>query len=88
MPTIITAHMANTKANSIGFHGSFAGIIRLWPDGIMRKPVMSMPPIDISSASQTRSAQARTVITPSAAMMIARSRSNTVSKTDDTQHHD
>jgi hypothetical protein len=61
MPTIITTHMANTKANSIGFHGSLAGIIRPWPEGIMRKPVISMPPMDMSSASQRRSAQARAV---------------------------
>jgi hypothetical protein len=54
MPIIITAHMANTKANSIGFHGDAAGIIRPMPAGIMRKPDMSMPPISMSSASHHR----------------------------------
>jgi len=33
---IITTHMANTNANSIGCHGRSDGIIRPMPDGIIR----------------------------------------------------
>ena len=54
MPIIITAHMANTKANSIACHGAAAGLIRPMPARIMRKPDMSMPPISMSSASHHR----------------------------------
>jgi len=36
IPIIITTHMANTNANSIGCQGKFAGIIRDWPVGTMR----------------------------------------------------
>ena len=53
MPTIITAHMANTNANSIALHGSFAGTMIPMPAGIMRNPVMSMPPMSMSVASQS-----------------------------------
>ena len=53
MPTIITAHMANTNANSIPFHGAFAGAIIPVPAGIMRNPVISMPPMSMSAASQS-----------------------------------
>ena len=53
MPTIITAHMANTNANSIALHGAFAGAIMPMPAGIMRNPVMSMPPMSMSAASQS-----------------------------------
>jgi hypothetical protein len=53
MPTIITAHMANTNANSIALHGAFAGDIIPMPAGIMRNPVMSMPPMSVSAASQS-----------------------------------
>src|SRR5579862_3184754 len=45
----------------------------------MRKPVISMPPIHISLASQTRSAQASAVTIASAAMTITRSRRKTAS---------
>src|SRR5579863_4348885 len=48
----------------------------------MRKPVMSMPPIAISPASQARSAQASSINTPSAAIVITRSRRNTASSTE------
>jgi hypothetical protein len=41
MPTIITAHVANTNANSIGLHGAFAGAMIPMPAGIMRKPFNS-----------------------------------------------
>ena len=53
MPTIITAHMANTNANSIALHGAFAGAMIPMPAGIMRNPVMSMPPMSMSAASQS-----------------------------------
>ena len=51
MPIIITAHMANTKPNSIAVQGAAVGIIQPLPAGIMRKPDMSMPPISMSVAS-------------------------------------
>ena len=54
MPTIITVHMAKTNANSIGRHGICAGIISPMPDGIMRKPVMSMPPMLVSAESHSK----------------------------------
>jgi hypothetical protein len=54
MPTIITVHMANTNANSIARHGVRAGIISPMPDGIIRKPVMSMPPVPISTDSNSK----------------------------------
>ena len=54
MPTIITVHMANTNANSIARHGVCAGIMSPMPDGIIRKPVMSMPPMPISTESHSK----------------------------------
>jgi hypothetical protein len=54
MPTIMTAHMAKTNANSTASHGEVAGIMRPSPAGTIRKPVMSMPPIFMSAASQIR----------------------------------
>ena len=53
IPTIITAHIRNTYANSIALHGSLVGNIIPTPAGIMRNPVMSMPPIFMSLASQS-----------------------------------
>ena len=53
IPTIITAHMANTYANSIAVHGVLAGNMIPMPAGIMRNPVMSMPPMSMSLASQS-----------------------------------
>ena len=53
MPTIITAHMANTNANSIAFHAAFVGAMIPMPAGIMRNPVISMPPMSMSTASQS-----------------------------------
>ena len=38
MPTIITAHIAKTNANSVAFQGAVAGIIRAVPAGIILKP--------------------------------------------------
>jgi len=80
MPIIITAHMANTKANSIGCHGAGAGIISPIPAGIMRKPVMSMPPIAMSPASHSTCAQASAVSATRVAAMTARSRRSTTSR--------
>jgi len=54
MPNIITAHIAITHTNSTPFHGALAGIIRPMPAGIIRKPVMSTPPIFMSAASHNR----------------------------------
>ena len=54
IPTIITAHMAKTKTNSIATQGSLTGIMSPRPAGTVRKPVMSMPPMRMSSASQSR----------------------------------
>jgi hypothetical protein len=54
MPTIIMVHIANTNANSIGRHGLSAGIMSPIPDGIIRKPVMSIPSISMSDASQSK----------------------------------
>jgi hypothetical protein len=51
MPIIITAHMANTKVNSIAVQGAVLGIIQPLPAGIIRKPDMSMPPISMSVTS-------------------------------------
>ena len=45
MPTIITVHMTKTNANSIARHGVCAGIMSPMPDGIIRNPVISMPPM-------------------------------------------
>jgi hypothetical protein len=53
MPTIITAHIAKTNANSMGLHGAFAGAMIPVPAGIMRNPLMSMPPMSMSPASQS-----------------------------------
>jgi hypothetical protein len=53
MPTIITAHIANTNANSTALHGALAGAIIPIPAGIMRNPVMSIPPMSMSAASQS-----------------------------------
>ena len=53
IPTIITAHMANTYANSIAFQGAVAGNIIPTPAGTMRNPLMSMPPMSMSLASQS-----------------------------------
>ena len=47
MPTIITAHMANANSTAL------AGAIIPIPAGIMRNPVMSIPPISMSAASQS-----------------------------------
>src|SRR3974390_173563 len=79
MPIIMTTHITNTATNSMGCHGALTGIIHPWPAGIMRKPVMSMPPIHISLASQTRSDQASAVMIASAVITIARSRRSTAS---------
>jgi hypothetical protein len=54
MPTIIAVHIANTNANSIDRHGTSAGIMRPMPDGITRKPVMSMPPMPMSAESHNK----------------------------------
>ena len=54
MPTIITVHMANTNANSIVCHGMSATIISPMPDGTIRNPVMSMPPMLMSAESHSR----------------------------------
>jgi hypothetical protein len=54
MAFIITAHIANTNANSITFQGAVVGIIQPMPAGIIRKPEMSTPPISMSSASHHR----------------------------------
>ena len=51
MPIIITTHITNVKANSIGCQGADTGIISPIPDGIIRKSVMSMPSIAMSLAS-------------------------------------
>ena len=51
MPIIITAHIANTKANSIAVQGAALGIIQPLPAGIIRKPDMSMPPMSMSAAA-------------------------------------
>ncbi len=53
IPTIITAHIRNTYANSIARQGSLAGNMMPIPAGIMRNPVMSMPPMSMSLASQS-----------------------------------
>ena len=53
MPTIITSHMTNTNANSIIRHGALAGAMIPKPAGTMRSPVMSMPPISMSTASHS-----------------------------------
>jgi hypothetical protein len=44
MPTIITAHMANTNANSIALHGAFAGAMIPMPAGraCRREPELIM----------------------------------------------
>jgi hypothetical protein len=52
MPTIIASHITNIRTNSIALQGAAAGIIQPSPAGIIRKPVMSMPPMLMSSASQ------------------------------------
>ena len=54
MLTIITVHMANTNANSIARHGVCAGTVCPVLDGIIRKPVMSMPPMPISTESHSK----------------------------------
>jgi hypothetical protein len=54
MPTIITVHMAKTKANSIARHGVGEGIISPMPDGIILKSLMSMPPISMSAESHSK----------------------------------
>ena len=54
MPTIITVHMANTNANSVDRQGVCAGIMRPMPDGIIRKPLMSMPPTAMSAESHSK----------------------------------
>ena len=79
IPIIMTAHIANTEANSSGCHGALAGIMSPWPAGIIRNPVMSMPPIVTSLASQMISAQASAVIAASAAITTPRSRRSTAS---------
>ena len=53
IPIIMTAHIKNTYPNSMARHGSLAGNIIPIPAGIMRNPVMSIPPMSISSASQS-----------------------------------
>ena len=53
-PTIITVHMANTNANSAGGHGLWAGTMSPLPDRIIRKPLMSMPPVPVSTDSHTK----------------------------------
>jgi hypothetical protein len=54
MPTIITVHMTNTNANSIAGHGVCAGTISPMPDGIILKPLMSMPPMPMSAESHSK----------------------------------
>jgi hypothetical protein len=49
---IITVHIARTKVNSMSRHGDCAGIIIPMPAGIMRSPVMSMPPMPIATPYQ------------------------------------
>jgi len=51
MPTIITDHMANTNANSMGRHAAWAGAMIPKPAGIIRNSDMSMPPMSMSAAS-------------------------------------
>jgi hypothetical protein len=51
IPTIITAHIRNTYANSIARHGSLAGSMIPIPAGIMRHPVMSMPSMSLARQS-------------------------------------
>jgi hypothetical protein len=53
MPTIITAHISKTNANSVAFQGAVVGIIRAVPAGIILNPDMSMSPMSISAASQS-----------------------------------
>ena len=45
--------MANTNANSIARHGVCAGTMSPMPDGIIRKPLMSMPPMAMSAESHS-----------------------------------
>jgi hypothetical protein len=54
MPTIISIHMANTNTNSIASQGVFVGIMSPMPDGIIRSPVMSMPPMLMPAESHSR----------------------------------
>jgi hypothetical protein len=54
IPTIITVHMTNTNANSIGCHGVCAGIMSPIPDGIILKSLMSMPPMSMSAESHSK----------------------------------
>ncbi len=53
MPTIITAHITSTKANSTALHGAAAGAIIPMPAGTMRNPRMFMPSMFMSAASQS-----------------------------------
>jgi hypothetical protein len=52
MATIITVHIANTNAHSIVRHGVCAGVTSPVPDGIVREPLMSMPPMSAESHSK------------------------------------
>ena len=54
MATIITVHTANTNANSIVRHGVCAGIMSPVPDGIVREPLMSTPPMAMSAESHSK----------------------------------
>ena len=53
IPTIITTHMAKTNPNSILLHGDSAGAMIPIPAGIIRKSLMSMPPMSMSAASRS-----------------------------------
>jgi hypothetical protein len=53
MPTIITAHIAKTNANSVAFQGAVVGTIKAMPAGIIRNPDISTPAMPISAASQS-----------------------------------
>jgi hypothetical protein len=53
MPTIITAHITNTKANSTALHGAAAGAISPMPAGTMRNPLKFIPSMFMSTASQS-----------------------------------
>jgi hypothetical protein len=53
MPTIITAHITNTNANSTALHGAAAGTMIPRPAGTMRTPLMFIPPMLMSAVSQS-----------------------------------
>src|SRR6516165_3797881 len=79
IPTIMTAHMAKTNANSIPLHGESAGAMIPIPAGIIRKSLMSMPPMSMSTASHSTYAHASAASPARAAATTMRSRRSTVS---------